>query len=185
MVATALYAGLRRGEVLALRWNAVDVETGKMAVVASLEQLADGTLTSKAPEAKAGRRLIAMPDKLIAILCAHWLEQLQLRLKLGQGRMPDDALLFSDLEGKPLSTRAISKRWAAFAYKAGVDAVTFHNLRHNHASLLRHAGVDLAVVSKRFGHTKISTTLNAYTHLFEHADDQAAEALNVSLGGGK
>lgn len=93
--------------------------------------------------------------------------------------------LFSGLAGQPLSSRAASKRWAAFADKVGVGAVTFHALRHSHASLLRHAGVALAVVSKRLGHTKTSTTSNIHTHLFEHADDQGAEALNVSLRGGK
>jgi len=64
-------------------------------------------------------------------------------------------------------------------------ARALHALRHTQASLLRHSGVDLAVVSKRLGHTKISTTLNIYTHLFQDADNEAAEALNISLAGGK
>ena len=185
MAACALYAGLRRGEVLALRWSAIDLDAGKLAVVASLEQLVDGTLTFKAPKTKAGRRLIAMPDALIAILRAHRLEQLQLRLKLGIGKLPDDALLFASLHGRPRSPRAISKAWGMFADRLGIGNVRFRDLRHTQASLLHDAGVSLAVVSKRLGHSKISTTLNLYTHVFEEADDQAAAALNLSLGGGK
>jgi integrase len=74
--------------------------------------------------------------------------QMQLRPKLGQGKLPDDALMFSDLHGNPASPRAISKCWEAFADKVGVGAVRFHNLRHTQASLL---------------HTKISITLNLST----------------------
>jgi integrase len=69
--------------------------------------------------------------------------------------------------------------------KLGIGNVRFHDLRHTQASLLHDAGVPLAVVSKRLGHSKISTTLNLYTHVFEEADDQAAAALNLSRGGGK
>jgi integrase len=185
MAACALYAGLRRGEVLALRWNAIDLEAGSLAVVASLEQLVDGTLTFKAPKTKAGRRLIAMPDALISILRAHRLEQLQLRMKLGLGKLPDDALLFANLQGRPRSPRAISKKWGMFADRLGIGNVRFHDLRHTQASLLHDAKVPLAVVSKRLGHSKISTTLNIYTHLFQDADSEAATALNASLGGGK
>jgi integrase len=173
MVATALFAGLRRGELLALRWNAVDVDGGKLvydgkpvpkpslAVVASVEQLAGGKLTFKKPKTKAGKRLIRLPEPLIAILRAHRVEQMQLRLKLGQGRLADNALLFSDIEGTPLSPRAVSKRWAAFADKVGVGHVRLHDLRHCHATLLHNEGVPPAVVSKRLGHTKIRTSTPA------------------------
>lgn len=185
MAACALYAGLRRGEVLALRWDAVDLEAGKLAVVASLQQLVDGILIFKAPKTRAGRRLIAMPDALIAILRAHRVEQLEFRLKLGIGKLPDDALLFATPQGRPRGPRAVSKRWSVFAERLGIGHVRFHDLRHTQASLLHDAGVPLAVVSKRLGHSKISTTLNLYTHVFEEADDQAAAALNLSLSGGK
>jgi integrase len=123
IAACALYAGLRRGETLALRWNAIDLEAGKLAVVASLEELVNGTLTFKAPKTKAGRRLIAMPDKLITILRAHRLEQLEFRLKLGIGKMPDDALLFAHPDGSPLSPRALSLRWGRFAGNHGIGDV--------------------------------------------------------------
>ena len=126
-----------------------------------------------------------MPERLTEILRAHRLEQLQLRMKLGQGRLPDDALLFSDLEGNPLAPRAVSKRWSAFADKVGVGHVRLHDLRHCHASLLHAAGVPVAVMSKRLGHTKVSTTMNIYVSIFREADQQAAEVLNVSFGGGK
>ena len=96
---------------------------------------------------------------------------MQLRLKLGQGKLPDDALMFSDLDGNPASPRAISKCWEAFADKVGVGAGRFHNLRHTQASLL---------------HTKISITLNLSTPTSsQDADDRAAAALNATLSGGK
>jgi integrase len=185
IVACAIYAGLRRGEVLALRWAAVDLERKKLTVAEALEELRDGTITVKQPKTKAGRRTITMPDELALILRAHRLAQLELRMKIGLGKPPNDALLFSDLDGNHLSPNAISLRWGAFADKIAIPDVTFHALRHTQASLLHHAGVPLAVVSKRPGHSKISTTLNLYTHIFADADDEAATALNGVLSGPK
>jgi integrase len=185
MAAIALYAGLRRGEVLALRWNAIDLDARRLSVVCALEELRDGTITVKKPKTKAGRRAVTMPEALVATLRAHRVKQMQVSLKLGLGRLPDDALLFSNLDGSHVSPRAISHRWLLFADKAGVGDVRFHDLRHTQASLLHDAKVPLAVVSKRLGHSKITTTLNLYTHIFETADGEAATALDGVLGGRK
>jgi integrase len=185
IAAVALYAGLRRGEVLALRWNAVSLETRKLSVTCSIEELTDGTITVKPPKTKAGRRTVTMPDDLIEVLRSHRLAQLQFRLRLGLGKLPDDALLFSNPDGSYVSPRAISHRWGLFADKIGLEAVTFHALRHTQASLLHAAGVPLAVVSKRLGHSKITTTLGLYTHIFATADDEAADALDSVLARGK
>jgi integrase len=72
-----------------------------------------------------------------------------------------------------------------FADKIGIGDVRFHDLRHTQASLLHDAKVPLAVVSKRLGHSKITTTLNLYTHIFESADEEAATALDSILAGKK
>ena len=126
-----------------------------------------------------------MPDELVAVLRSHRLAQLQFRLRLGLGKLPDDALLFSNPDGSYVSPRAISHRWGLFADKVGLGDVTFHALRHTQASLLHAAGVPLAVVSKRLGHSKITTTLGLYTHIFASADDEAADALDSVLARGK
>jgi hypothetical protein len=95
-----------------------------MVVVASLEQLVDGTLTFKAPKTKAGRRLIAMPDALIAILRAHRLEHLQLRLKLGLGKLP---MMPSC---SPISRATLVAQGRMFADKLGIGRVVSRSPPH-------------------------------------------------------
>jgi integrase len=68
------------------------------------------------------------------------------------GRLPDDALLFTDLDGKPRSLYAVSSAWGSFAGRIGMPDVTFHALRHTHASQLIDAGVDIVTISKRLSH---------------------------------
>jgi integrase len=185
MAAVAIHCGLRRGEVLALRWKAVNLETKHLEVVANLVEYDDGSLSFEQPKTKAGRRKIKMPDDVVDILRQHRREQLELRMKLGLGKMSDETLLFSTPNGEPLSPRAMSRRWERFAKKLGIGKVVFHSLRHTQASLLHAAGVALATISKRLGHAKVSTTLDIYTHVFRDADDEAAAALNKTLAGGK
>jgi len=103
-------------------------------------------------------------------------------MKLGAGKLPDDALLFANLESAPLSPIACSKAWGKFAASIGIPEVTFHALRHTHASQLIDAGVDIVTISKRLGHAKPDITLRIYAHLFKKDDSKAAAAINSILG---
>jgi len=166
------------GEILALRWSAVDLDRGVIAVRESIENSAAGT-RFKAPKTKAGRRDITLPDVLIGVLREHRREQLELRMRLGIGKLPDDALLISDIDGNPWQQRQTSTLWQRFAEKAGMPEVTFHALRHTHASQLIDAGVDIVTISKRLGHAKPDITLRVYSHLFRKDDSKAAQAINA------
>src|SRR5262249_1149243 len=99
------------------------------------------------------------------------------------GKMPDDALVFPVFDGGPRSLRAVSKEWEIFAASAGIREVTFHGLRHTHASQLIDAGVDVVTISKRMGHSSPTVTLSTYPHLFRPSDAKAAAAINAALGG--
>jgi integrase len=136
----------------------------------------------KAPKSKAGRRDITLPDILVSALRDYRKTQLELRLKLGVGKLADDALLFADVEGAPLSRNATSAGWGVFAASIGLPDVTFHALRHTHASQLIDAGVDIVTISKRLGHAKPDITLRIYAHLFRKDDGKAAAAINTILG---
>jgi integrase len=177
----ALFGGLRLGEVLALRWGCVDIEGKKLTIAEALEETGKG-LRFKAPKSKAGRRTITMPDVLIGVLREYRRDQLELRLRLGIGKLPDDALLFSNLEGGPLRPTTASQRWARCAEDLGIGEITFHALRHTHASQLIDAGVDIVTISKRLGHSKPDITLRVYSHLFRNDDSKAADAINAMSG---
>jgi integrase len=120
---------------------------------------------------------------LVQVLREHRREQLETRLRLGLGKLPDEALLFSNLEGGPLRTTTASQRSARCAEDLGIPKVTFHALRHTHASQLIHAGVDIVTISRRLGHAKPDITLRVYSHMFTQDDSRAAAAINAAFGG--
>ncbi|MCB1489835.1 MAG: site-specific integrase [Bauldia sp.] len=177
----ALFTGMRLGEVLALRWNRVDLEGKVIQVREAIEHTRTHGIRFKAPKSRAGRRDITLPDVLVDALRDHWRSQLELRLKLGVGRLPDDAMLFSDLEGEPPSPNAYSSAWGDFAKAIGMPDVTFHALRHTHASTLIDAGVDIVTISRRLGHAKPDITLRVYAHMFQKDDSKAAAAINAAF----
>jgi integrase len=102
-------------------------------------------------------------------------------MQLGAGRLPDDALLFSNLDGEPSNPNVVSMAWGVFAAGIGMPDITFHALRHTHASQLIDAGVDIVTISKRLGHAKPDITLRTYAHLFRKDDGKAADAINRAL----
>jgi integrase len=132
---TALFTGLRRGELLALRWKNVDLDGEKVIRVReALEETKALGLRFKAPKTKAGRRDVTLPDVVIDALRGHRKQQLEIRIALGLGKLSDDALVFPALNGGPQSPRAFSKEWAVAANSLGFDELTFHALK-THARL--------------------------------------------------
>lgn len=179
---TALFTGLRRGELLALRSQDIDLDARVLSVRAALEETKQG-IRFKSAKTKSGRREVTLPDIVVDALTDHRREQLELRVALGLGKLPDDALLFPTLEGEPKSPRAFSAAWADVADSLDMGDITFHALRHTHASQLIDAGIDVVTVSKRLGHANPNITLRIYAHLFRKHDDKAADAINAALAG--
>ena len=181
IVATALGTGLRRGELLALRWQDVDLDRAHLRVERTLEQTKRGGLLFKAPKTKYGRRLVTLPTSTVTLLREHRRAQLELRMALGLGKASDDALVFPNWDGSTRSPNGVTKEWALAMRKAGLKA-TLHSLRHTHASTLIASGLNVLTISRRLGHGSPAITLGIYGHLFK-TDDRAAAIMEAALKG--
>jgi integrase len=179
----ALFCGLRRGEILALRLGDVDLDDEVIHVRRSLEETIAGGLRFKLPKSKAGVRDVTLPAIVTDALLVHHKQLLERRLMLGQGKPTDSDLMFPNWQGGPWRPNVFGAAWGELATKLGLG-VTFHGLRHTHASQLIASGkVDIVTISKRLGHSSPDITLRIYAHLFQKDDRKAAAAINAALGG--
>lgn len=179
-VALAVATGLRRGELLALRWQDIDLESAQLTVARSLEQT-KGNLNFKAPKTDRSRRRIALPQVIVRLLRAHKAKQAQWRLKLGPIYQDQNLVLARD-DGAPWPPDNFSTAFADHIRRhPKLAKVRFHDLRHTHATQLLKQGVHPKIVSERLGHSNISITLDTYSHVLPGMQEQAIAALDASL----
>jgi integrase len=184
LAALALATGMRRGEMLALRWRDVDLEANPAAlqVERSLEQTKAG-LRFKAPKTKHGRRALTLPAFIVRELRAHKSAQAAQRLALGMGKESTEALVFRQPNGSPLRPDDVSSSWRKAIAGLKLPKVSLHALRHTHASQLIASGMDVLTISRRLGHGETSVTLDVYGHLFTPTDGAAASIIDRAFGG--
>jgi integrase len=174
--------GLRRGELLGLCWDCVDLERGVIAVRRQLIILKTGLVLDDEVKTKAGRRSVALTDDAVRELRAHRQRQLQERLLLGKAYQ-DNGLVFCREDGIALDPREFTKRFQRWLEKAGLPRVRLHDLRHTHATLLLARGVPAKLVQERLGHSSITMTLDLYSHVTPEMAKLAAESMNGLLSG--
>jgi integrase len=191
IASTALATGCRRGELLALAWPCLDLDGARVTIERSLEQTKKHgekgcDLRFKRPKTKAGVRTLSLPASAVAVLRKHRQSQLELRMQLGLGKLPDDALVFCRPDGSPVPPNDLSRDWARVCKAKGLPEVSFHSLRHTHASALISSGMDVVAISRRLGHKSPTTTLRIYAHLFAKLakDAAAADAIEAVMRGG-
>ena len=181
IVLTAFSTGMRRGEILALRWRDVNLDAAKIQVERSLEETKAG-LRFKEPKTRHGRRNIALPSSLVAELRGHWRAQQELRLALGVGKAAPDDLVFCTPDGGPRKPNSITREWSRLTVAKKLPKVSFHALRHTHVSQLIASGMDVLTISRRIGHASPTITLGVYGHLFKNTDNQAALVIEAAFG---
>jgi integrase len=182
LASLALATGMRRNELLALRWRDVDLDAGRLTVEQSLEQTAAHGVRAKSPKTTKGRRTITLPGTTVIELRGHWRAQQEQRLALGMGKSPADSPVLATWDGKFMSPSAFNYAWRHQMRAVGMPNVRLHSLRHTHASTLIAAGVDVLTVSRRLGHSSPTITLNVYGHLVHGTDDRAAQAMDAAFG---
>ncbi len=166
----AITAGLRLGELLALRWPEVDLERHTLSVVATLEQRHGHQPVVAEPKTGTSRRQVHLGSAVVEDLRRHRLAQ------------PGIGFVFTRGDGRPLSRSIVDKAWTRLNERAGVHAVRFHDLRHTAATLLLGRGVHPKIVSEMLGNATVAITLDLYSHVTPTMQREAAATMDQLLG---
>ena len=174
-----LGTGMRLGEVLGLRWSDIDLAKKTARISQTVQETNEG-LTFVPPKTHRSRRSVSLPIFVVHALRKHKKEQSERRLVVGSA-WNDYDLVIERGDGLPVRTSSLSGRFSDRMKGAGIR-LTFHGLRHGHASLMLAAGVHLKVVSERLGHSTIGITADLYAHVADEVHEAAAASLDAFLG---
>lgn len=167
--------GLRWGEIAGLRVGDLDFVRGTVRVARQRTRGAHGGMIEHAPKTRAGRRSLGVPEPILELLAEHLGQR-------GCAYQDPEALIFISPDGEPLHYSNWRRRvWIPARVAAGLEDLTFHDLKHTAATLLVEEGVDVKTAQVRLGHANPETTLRIYAQVTEHADRSAADKIAPRL----
>lgn len=173
--------GMRRGELLGLKWDKVDLDAGTIEISNNLVRIREThELREDTPKTKMSNRIIRIPSDMVAFLRQYkaWQNEEQ-RLRFGE-YFNDQGFVFTQDNGNPVHPETLSDYFGKLSKKSGVH-VYAHLLRHTQASILIAKGMPINSVSKRLGHSQVSTTMNIYAHALKNADEDNVKVLEQVL----
>lgn len=173
-----LFTGCRQGEVLGLRWKDIDFNRRVLRITQTLSH--DGKYFKSGAKSASGVRSVALSKSTIEALLEHQ-EVIRKEREAVEADYHDHDLVICKEDGKPVSPRDINKVWYKLIDKLGLPKIKYHESRHTHASLLLLTNTHPKVVSERLGHSSISITLDIYSHLLPHMQDEAVKKLDDVL----
>lgn len=178
-----LFTGMRRSELLALRWCDVDLLGMTVSVVRSMEYLnkVEHHVRFKEAKTKGSHRLIALSPANVMVLRQQLEYQQNVRKSLNLPVIKDDDLVFSRFDGSPLLPDSISHAWRKLIRRCNLKGVRLHDARHTMATVMFKQGVHPKIVQERLGHSRIATTLDTYTHIVPGLQQAAANGLDSIL----
>jgi integrase len=169
----ALFTGMRRSELLALRWCDIDLLLCQISVTRTIHQLHNGEIIFRQTKTDKSRRLISLSPSTAIVLKQHRDQQEQIKRSIDLTTTDDD-LVFCQIDGKPLLPDSITHGWHKVAQRSGLNGIRLHDARHTHASLMLKQGIHPKIVQERLGHSSIQTTLDTYSHVAPGLQQAAA-----------
>ncbi len=176
--------GLRRGELLGLRWKDVDFNGKRLMVVNTLQRIDGQGLLEAPPKTSRSRRSLALGQEAMAILGSVRSKQMEQRLQVGPA-WHDTGYVFTLSDGRPIEPGSVTRDFRTTVAKLGIPELNLHGLRHAFATLMLLAGVSAKVVSEMMGHSSVMVTLDTYSHVVQGLQEHAVSALDQYLVGVK
>lgn len=171
----ALYTGMRKGEILGLKWQDIDFINNKIRVMRSYSKtgFSEGKTKNAIRVIDIGKDTIDLLIKRKKVVSAN-------KLQLGED-YDDQDLIICRAVGDPVDVRNVNRRFDKFVERSKLPKIRFHDMRHTHATLMLKMGVPVKVVSERLGHGSIEMTLNTYTHLLPSMQLEAVQTFNENM----
>lgn len=179
----AAFSGMRRGELLGLRWRDVDLDAAVLSVQRQLLRNGPAVGFSE-PKTRAGRRSISLDFATVEALRSHREGQDGVKLAMGSRYRGEFDLVFGAVDGRPRDPDAVTHQFIRRAVREGLPRIRFHDLRHTHASIALHAAVHPKVVQERLGHASVKLTLDTYAHVLPPMHQVAAAQIAAIVDAG-
>ena len=180
LLLTAVYTGMRRGELLGLMWKDVDLEQGVIRVRQIAQRITGKGMVFGDTKTSGSRRAITIPQSVVVALKKEKVKQAEWKLKYGS-LFKDNGLVFCSKTGKPVEPRILQEFLKRSLQIAGLPPIRFHDLRHTHATLLLQQGVHPKIVAERLGHANVGMTLDTYSHVLPNMQQEAVQKLDEAL----
>ena len=176
-----MITGARRGEILGLKWNAVNLERKQLHICNNILYRPGIGVYEDTPKTERSERFVSIPDETVTMLKEYRRWQSEHRLRLG-AYYQDRGYLFAQDNGDPLHPDSVTSWCAKFSKRHGLPHINPHAFRHTAVSMLYFGGMDSVSIANRVGHAQVSTTQDIYGHVMEEADRRSADVLaNIML----
>lgn len=176
----AIDSGARRGEIVGLTWNDIDFKKQTLNINKSVQYTKELGIFEKTTKTETSDRIIYLSSKTIGILKAYQKEQLENKLKLGS-KWKNSKRIFTTILGGDMHPDTPSQILEKIIKKYNLKRISFHGLRHTSISLQISSGIQAQIISKRAGHSSVSTTHSIYSHFFDNEFKEVAKAMDNIL----
>lgn len=177
LIALALVTGMRKGEILALRWSDIDLDKGILQIARTVSYFPQHHFVESKPKTKSSERSIKLPHIVIEMLICHRKIQQEKRKKVGD-KWVDNNLVFCNKRGGFVTDGTVRYQLDRLLENAGLPYMRFHDLRHSAATILLSMKVPINVVQRLLGHSDVAMTLRIYGHILSSMQDDMIDGLD-------
>jgi len=177
IITVTLVTGLRRGEVLGLKWEDIDLENKYLYVRRSVGRAYKYGIIESEPKTKSGLRVIKLPNIVVDVIREHKVRQDAVKIEIGD-KWQDSGYVFCNGKGKFLDASQLQVMYKRLLKRTMLPNIRFHDLRHSAATIMISMGVNPKVVQEILGHSTISMTMDTYAHVLPSMQEDATQKLN-------